>query len=369
VAIALLAVIAHAASAVDLRPGDILVSDQGPDTEPAVFHVDPATGDRTIASSPSVGSGPVWAQLTSIAVTSQNVFVSETDFSGSVALGTVYRIDPADGSREVLSSPVIGNGPDLAHTPAMIVGNRGLLFLTDQLFSTNRLMSVDRLSGDRSIVSSSGFGTGTNFLGAIEDAAHDRDGDLLVNTRGTVYLVDVDTGDREVISSSDISMKVGGGVDIGSLRGMDIEASRTTLVAVDRSCRSVLRVDIATGYRSLVSTGAASCYVPVGTGPGMQVPVDVSVEPSGTLIVAEQFNSRIIRVDPTTGDRELVSASGLRGSGPGFDHLHQIAVVRPGPVPSLGGPSALSVAFYALVILGILGVSAMTTTYRGSRRR
>ena len=44
-----------------------------------------------------------------------------------------------------------------------------------------------------------------------------------------------------------------------------------------------------------------------GTGPALSVPLDIAVEASGDLVVTDGVLDAVLRVDPVTGDRVLVS--------------------------------------------------------------
>src|SRR5262245_14048372 len=121
-AVALL--LSTSAEAVTLEPGDIVVADALYDS---VYHVDPATGDRTVVSSDSIGAGPSLGQLFGIAVEpSGTILVTGTaDF----VTGWVYRIDPLTGDRSVVTSSVVGSGPNLVNPMDLVIGPDGSIFV------------------------------------------------------------------------------------------------------------------------------------------------------------------------------------------------------------------------------------------------
>jgi hypothetical protein len=68
-----------------------------------------------------------------------------------------------------------------------------------------------------------------------------------------------------------------------------------------------------------------------GLGPAFYEPVSLAVENSGTLIVANDFNKEIIRVDPKTGNRSLISDVN-NGSGPLFISPEHVVVEESGNI-------------------------------------
>ena len=76
------------------------------------------------------------------------------------------------------------------------------------------------------------------------------------------------------------------------------------LVAVDSSLDAVVRVDPLTGDRTIVSSTSN------GTGPAFNNPLGIAVEATGDLVVVDADLDAVVRVDPVTGDRTIVSAAG-----------------------------------------------------------
>lgn len=111
--------LATVAEAVAPKPGDIIVSDEdGSDLCGRLVAIDPSTGDRTIVSSETVGSGPC-------ALTKQGFKPLLTvDDNGRIFwagnLGQIlYLVDPTSGDRTVVSSndfssDCIGSGDPFA---------------------------------------------------------------------------------------------------------------------------------------------------------------------------------------------------------------------------------------------------------------
>jgi DNA-binding beta-propeller fold protein YncE len=165
-----------------------------------------------------------------------------------------------------------------------------------------------------------------------------------VNRRdsGTVMRVDAATGNRTVLSGctqgssqSCQSIIMGDGPPFQFPQSIAVEANGQLVVA-DRDRAAVLRVDPESGNRTILSDNAA------GNGPALQSPRAIAVAPDGALMVVAAMVSRvpnvsvpdaIIQVHPLTGDRVLIS--GLQTGGgllSVFDLLDAIAIEPSGSV-------------------------------------
>jgi len=67
----------------------------------------------------------------------------------------------------------------------------------------------------------------------------------------------------------------------------------------------------------------------VGSGPAFEDPIGIAVEASGTLVVADPILQAVLRVDPVSGDRAIISDA-TTGSGPAFDFPQRLAVEASG---------------------------------------
>jgi len=129
---------------------------------------------------------------------------------------------------------------------------------------------------------------------------------------------DPDTGERTTLSGPrPLEPEVGSGPALGIPAALAREASGTLLVA-DRKERAILRVDPVTGDRAIVS-GCTDVRNEVcegsvvGGGPEVTFPEGIAVESAGTILVAQR--GQLLRVDAVSGDRTIV-ASATTGSGP-----------------------------------------------------
>jgi len=82
---------------------------------------------------------------------------------------------------------------------------------------------------------------------------------------------------------------------------------------------AVLRVDPITGDRTVISSPL------IGNGINLEFPLGIDVEADGNLVVTDISLDAILRVDPTTGDRTVV-ADATTGSGPVLSFFRSITV-------------------------------------------
>ncbi len=127
-----------------------------------------------------------------------------------------------------------------------------------------------------------------------------------------VVRVDPDTGDRTLLSADNSFTKVkkGNGPIVFPF-GVAIEASGDVVVA-DPRLAAVFRVDLATGDRTVVSgCPEVNCTAEavVGSGEPFGTPVGITVV-DNVLYVLDRARLGLFRVDPVTGNRELLLANG-----------------------------------------------------------
>jgi len=172
------------------------------------------------------------------------------------------------------------------------------------------LFRVDLATGDREIVSANdGPGSGPPLVRPT-DVAVEADGSILVtNLRdGAILRIDPSSGDRELVSSN---ASPPGGPAFADLRGIALEANGSIIVSSGPDWRqgSILRVNPATGVRQLVSATGN----PAG-GPDLTNPRDVEIAPDGTIIYVSPLDESredgtVVAVDPVTGARTVISSS------------------------------------------------------------
>ena len=149
-------------------------------------------------------------------------------------------------------------------------------------------------------------------------------GDLLAPTNGffkTLVSVDPVTGNRTLVTGNGL----GTGPVLSAPTSVTISPDRKVYL-LDSGLNSLLGVDVATGNRTVISgmgIGAGTPFSEVST---------VAFESPTSSLVTDNAAKSIIRVDLHSGDRTLLSGPG-RGLGPLFlGHTQSIAIGHDGDV-------------------------------------
>ena len=145
------------------------------------------------------------------------------------------------------------------------------------------------------------------------------DDDAYVIDRGSssVFLVDLSSGDRTVISGPERGV----GPVTTEMRGVGIEPSLDSLLVADSNLKAVIRINIMSGDRTVVSDATR------GTGPNIDVPRGVAVDSTGNVFVTDFSLDAVVEVDPTTGNRRVIAgptSGGNVGTGPDLKQPHGI---------------------------------------------
>lgn len=235
--------------------GKLFLVDQG---APAVFAIDPITRARTVISAGSnagiqKGTGPNLFKPNGMALESNGMLlVADSGLvNPNARLGQkLLRIDPATGNRTILSSPSYGDGPALIAPFGVAVAGDGIIFVTDT--DTHALFSVSPLTGNRVFLSGGGIGSGPDFSSPAGVAVL-TDGKIALTdqTLQAIVIVDRSTGNRVILSSPTI----GTGPSFESPGGI-VESSEGSLFVIERSTGSLFKVDRTTGNRMVVSSSS-----------------------------------------------------------------------------------------------------------------
>ena len=138
--LAALAAFGPPARAIVLNPGDILVTD----TTNGVFRIDPATGDRTVIASDTVGSGPSLGFPTGIARTTDGAIVF-ADVSPPNSRASVVRLDPATLVRTTVSDDTTGTGVQLLQPLGLVIDATGDVLQADD--DQKGILKIDLTTG------------------------------------------------------------------------------------------------------------------------------------------------------------------------------------------------------------------------------
>ena len=328
-ALALLPAMAAAA------PGDILVVDPDAAAGPSVVRVDPVDGTRTLVSANKDPAGPPnLVSPVGIAVEEDgDLLVVDTN---ALSGGALIRIDPETGTRSLVSAN--GNpagGPAFAFPTGLALEADGDILV----ISGAGVIRVDPDSGTRSAVSANGNPAGAPGFAEPFGIAVEADGGIMVTddmaftyATGGVIGVDPASGARTTVSANLAPAQPPAFVDP---EGIAVEAAGPLVVAdpavVGAVGGALLRVNPASGRRALLSangspSGGASFIATVGV--ALEADGDIVVADAGDLAMAD---GQVIRVDPGNGKRTLVSGSGKPAGNPILESPVALAVVPPPP--------------------------------------
>lgn len=223
------------------------------------------------------------------------------------------RVTSGLASLEVESEPARAAPNSIAFDAA-----RNRLLFSDSF--TQCVIALDLATGDCRFFSDATHGAGTPLdepAGIALDAANDRlyVVEHVVGGAHALLAVDLATGDRSLLSG----LGVGSGSDFDFPDDVAIDSARSRLLVTERD-RGIVAVDLATGNRSLMSgTG-------VGTGPAFDLPICIGIAPSGSFaIVGDIVLDALVRVELTTGNRSIVSDA-TNGTGPLLKEMRGIHV-------------------------------------------
>ena len=272
---------AHAASGVQLSPGDLLVASLGNDS---VVHIDPDTGVQTVVSAGGLISSP-W----SIVVDGQGKI-----FVGGASGPDIVEVDAASGAQQVVNS-----GSLLLDVFGISIDQAGDIVAVDTIDTVWR---ADRQTGTEQALSVGGG------LSTPTDSVVEADGQILVVSSGNnaVYRIEPSTGAQTLLWSDPLT----------GPWSIALENSTSAFV-LDRNNESILRLDLVSGVATVVQTD------PLLGNQG----IDANTT-NGLVYIADSSNSRIVRLDTTSG------AVGIVASGGDLDSPWDVAVVPPLSCPA-----------------------------------
>lgn len=260
--------------------GEILVGDNWTGR---ILAVDPATGARTLRLDPWSGDGPVLAGVKdTLPLPSGEIAVSIPYWR------TVLAVAP-DGRRRVLTGDVPPTGPWRLIPTAVRPTPEGRLLVCDA--GGRRLVLVDPATGRFEEVSGPTRGAGPSLEAPVAMA-----GDFVLDKARGLLQIDPRSGDRRVLVPPEAVPGNPFPCDLAVL-------GDGTLYLSSQRERAIHRFD---GERFVRMDGH---------GPALDLPERLLAPPSGGLLVTDGRLPALLRVDPRTGDRQVVSGPG-RGDGP-----------------------------------------------------
>jgi hypothetical protein len=257
--------------------GSLLVAwDNGTQGPGLLYRVDPATGNRTIISSGSTNAGPA------------STYIGARQFGDSILMsgGPIVSVDPTTGTRTLVSGTGLGTGESMNSVGFAISGTN--LFVTNS--QANDILQVDTLTGNRTVVSSASIGTGPSFAG--QGVEFDRSGHLLVSafyvnaqsqSLPAIFSVDPLTGNRSIVTGDGVGTGPALGLYIGQVGVASNNNIFVSSLALTVQQLPILSVDPATGNRTILSDATH------GTGPLFDPTTALMVVPTpepSTIILA-----------------------------------------------------------------------------------
>jgi sugar lactone lactonase YvrE len=267
----------------------------------AVLAVDLPTGDRGPVSDSGSGSSDSLASYWGVQGIAydhrtRQLLVSDFDFD------ELWTIDTRTAHRTLLAGPARGAGPVVDYPGKLDVdSDNGVAYYTEK--NIKAIMSVDLVSGDRTLVSGAGTGAGTDF-GFIVDVALDLSrnralvGAQVGDRVGALFSVDLATGDRTVISDA----TTGAGPALTVPDSVVYDELNDRALVMDWNAGILFAIDLATGDRTAISDNAG-----IGAGTTFSVPFDMALDiRRNRVLITDYGRDTVTAVDLTTGDRTQV---------------------------------------------------------------
>ncbi|HEY4311300.1 MAG TPA: dockerin type I domain-containing protein [Pirellulales bacterium] len=351
-----LAILISESRAAGLPAGDIVVTADITSGDPGLMLIDPTTGNRTILSDNTHGTGMPFTYPNDVSVMSNGqllvadggtpyqsadtpVPVPDSVSTNSLPPATparLYIVDPTTGNRTVISqdslttsSPVyseIGSGPAFgAAGYARQVGNQILVSAANNNGDLNlagRLMTVDPATGNRAIFSNFNVGTGPapEWMGGMVASGNSL---FAPGYFQGLFKIDLATGNRILLSGANAG--AGPAFTVGysaAAYGGQIYVSGAGQSS-NAATYGVFRIDPVTGNRSVVSSST------VGNGPlDTTGTMQLAIGSAGTILMTVQGHNAngLLTIDPLTGNRALLSDA-THGAGPAFEAMNGVTVI------------------------------------------
>ncbi len=258
----------------------------------SVMAVTLATGERTVASSDTVGSGPSFGDPADIVVeNADSLLVLSSN------LGRIVRIDRKTGDRTIVSdNEAKGTGPAIAGETALAVDSEGTIILpnTPTINTPTEFLLIDPVTGDRTDFPVNGI------VENIIDLEVAPDGKWTASSSSTffgptfLYQIDPSTGDVALIENFDI-------VSARFISGLTF-SSEGNILCVGEANDFLL--EIIDGTERVLSSDESDL------GERIDTPSDVAIDQTGFIYVVQGFQTdqaMILKINPATGARTVIS--------------------------------------------------------------
>jgi sugar lactone lactonase YvrE len=139
------------------------------------------------------------------------------------------------------------------------------------------------------------------------EVAGDRDGNLYVSDLQSVYRIapsletSIVAGNGSGIEATDGAAAADSGLDL--ITGLAVTRDGSTLYIAEGPQNRIRRVELGSGTITTLPTGGAT----------LSRPGSLAIDPQGRLLVADQGNFVVRRIDPASGDSQIVAGNGTPG--------------------------------------------------------
>lgn len=320
----------------DIANNRALVTDVGSNT---LFSVDLSTGNRVLLSGTNsdsgelVGAGPALERPWGAALDAGNnrLLIVDGGYLGGegdpdeVPYAAIVAVDLLTGNREILVDEnsdcgESGCGVDMVSVNSVTFDGANNRLLVVESYDA-ALIAVDLASGRREVLSGSDSVEGDEvgegeFFSSPVGVALDLDNHRVFVADsggigfGAIFSVDLDSGDRQVLSGGfrpdDMD---GSGPLFLSPNDIELDSDNNRLLVSDREV-GLLFVDLIDGGRQLINQR-------IGSGPDYEALAKLDFDATSNRILATEGRGEIFAVDTGTGERTVLSGVEV-GTGPEF---------------------------------------------------
>ena len=316
------------AFAAGLAPGDIVIS-ANVGVDAGLVVVDPTTGNRTILSDGTHGTGPGFVFPEGVTE------MSNGDLLVADVTAGIFEVDPLTGNRTILANNSgIGTGPTIGPIVARQFGNQILatMFPSDD---PKGIMTIDPLTGNRSWFSAQGArGSGLPFMEPLGFVIKGTTLFVADNQYGNIFEVDTATGNRVQLAGITPPF-----LFFPFLVDVALDKAGNLVLSTRDGSGTVNSLDLTTMTPQLISGHGQ------GSGPSFVSPGGIGTASDGTILLADSGLNAVLQIDPLTGNRTILSDA-THGTGPSFSNPQFLLVVPNVPEPST-------------IVLAALGVLAL----------
>ena len=289
------------------------------DSQDALYSINLTTGDREIISqNDAIGSGVSFSNPNRVTVDSENRVAYVYSNASLIA------VELESGDRSVTTSNSVGSGPTISDPYTMAFDPiRRAVVLSLPWTDIYRVFVDNGDSENFSPTGQSGI-IGGYWSEVLYDHHFDRylakDIGGWYSSSDSIFTVDSSTGERSKV----FEQHLGSGPEVGEFRDVVITGGDVGYL-LDYGVGSLQKIDLLTGARSEIS-GASK-----GSGPAIEYPQKMAIDSvAGVAYVLQQWDSlnsptQVLKIDMVSGDRAIIASESV-GSGPAITASRGVAL-------------------------------------------